>query len=137
MLMAKGMPKPAPSTAEKAEELLKSSSNEEADAEEAGGTNSVSSVQDLSSIMSHMKKAKMSSLFEQRVQLCSATAPAETAASCHHKRTGDIFSDGSPLKMARWPPFTDRCFRSPGLLQRRIGCNRLLYLFLERLRKCW
>ncbi|NXG40820.1 TYW1 synthase, partial [Psilopogon haemacephalus] len=38
-----------------AEELFESSSEEEADAEEAGGTNSVVDVEDLGSIMSHMK----------------------------------------------------------------------------------
>ncbi|KFQ11358.1 tRNA wybutosine-synthesizing protein 1, partial [Leptosomus discolor] len=41
-----------------AEELFETSSEEEADAEEAGGTNSVIDVEDLGSIMSHMKKAK-------------------------------------------------------------------------------
>ncbi|KAF1654302.1 S-adenosyl-L-methionine-dependent tRNA 4-demethylwyosine synthase, partial [Eudyptes chrysocome] len=41
-----------------AEELFETSSEEEADAEEAGGTNSVIDVEDLGDIMSHMKKAK-------------------------------------------------------------------------------
>nr|XP_021138620.1 S-adenosyl-L-methionine-dependent tRNA 4-demethylwyosine synthase [Columba livia] len=41
-----------------AEELFETSSEEEADAEEAGGTNSVIDVEDLGNIMSHMKKAK-------------------------------------------------------------------------------
>ncbi|NXE84562.1 TYW1 synthase, partial [Cochlearius cochlearius] len=41
-----------------AEELFETSSEEEADAEEAGGTNSVVDVEDLGNIMSHMKKAK-------------------------------------------------------------------------------
>ncbi|NXS67860.1 TYW1 synthase, partial [Pandion haliaetus] len=41
-----------------AEELFETSSDEEADAEEAGGTNSVVDVEDLGNIMSHMKKAK-------------------------------------------------------------------------------
>ncbi|NXW18425.1 TYW1 synthase, partial [Circaetus pectoralis] len=43
-----------------AEELFETSSDEEADGEEAGGTNSVIDVEDLGSIMSHMKKAKSS-----------------------------------------------------------------------------
>ncbi|NXT35051.1 TYW1 synthase, partial [Pelecanoides urinatrix] len=43
-----------------AEELFETSSEEEADAEEAGGTNSVIDVEDLGNIMSHMKKAKSS-----------------------------------------------------------------------------
>ncbi|KFQ03144.1 tRNA wybutosine-synthesizing protein 1, partial [Haliaeetus albicilla] len=42
-----------------AEELFETSSDEEADGEEAGGTNSVIDVEDLGSIMSHMKKAKV------------------------------------------------------------------------------
>lgn len=42
-----------------AEELFETSSEEEADAEEAGGTNSVIDVEDLGNIMSHMKKAKV------------------------------------------------------------------------------
>uniref|UniRef100_A0A8D0FKG6 tRNA 4-demethylwyosine synthase (AdoMet-dependent) n=1 Tax=Strix occidentalis caurina TaxID=311401 RepID=A0A8D0FKG6_STROC len=42
-----------------AEELFETSSEEEADAEEAGGTNSVVDVEDLGNIMSHMKKAKV------------------------------------------------------------------------------
>ncbi|KAM6403269.1 S-adenosyl-L-methionine-dependent tRNA 4-demethylwyosine synthase TYW1-like [Rhynochetos jubatus] len=41
-----------------AEELFETSSEEEADAEEAGGTNSVIDVEDLGNVMSHMKKAK-------------------------------------------------------------------------------
>ncbi|NXP14827.1 TYW1 synthase, partial [Thinocorus orbignyianus] len=41
-----------------AEELLETSSEEEADAEEAGGTNTVVDVEDLGNIMSHVKKAK-------------------------------------------------------------------------------
>ncbi|NWU55444.1 TYW1 synthase, partial [Dromas ardeola] len=42
-----------------AEELFETSSEEEADAEEAGGTNAVVDVEDLGNIMSHMKKAKV------------------------------------------------------------------------------
>ncbi|NXN12149.1 TYW1 synthase, partial [Indicator maculatus] len=42
-----------------AEELFESSSEEEADAEEAGGTNSVVDVEDLGNIVSHMKKTKV------------------------------------------------------------------------------
>ncbi|NWT05211.1 TYW1 synthase, partial [Mionectes macconnelli] len=41
-----------------AEELFETSSEEEADAEEAGGTNAVIDVEDLGNIMGHMKKAK-------------------------------------------------------------------------------
>ncbi|NXP25037.1 TYW1 synthase, partial [Scytalopus superciliaris] len=41
-----------------AEELFETSSEEEADAEEAEGTNSVIDVEDLGNIMGHMKKAK-------------------------------------------------------------------------------
>ncbi|NXN69064.1 TYW1 synthase, partial [Himantopus himantopus] len=41
-----------------AEELFETSSEEETDAEEAGGTNSVVDVEDLGNIMSYMKKAK-------------------------------------------------------------------------------
>ncbi|XP_010284792.1 PREDICTED: S-adenosyl-L-methionine-dependent tRNA 4-demethylwyosine synthase, partial [Phaethon lepturus] len=41
-----------------AEDFFETSSEEEADAEEAGGTNSVVDVEDLGNIMSHMKKAK-------------------------------------------------------------------------------
>ncbi|NXA11206.1 TYW1 synthase, partial [Sapayoa aenigma] len=41
-----------------AEELFETSSEEEADAEEAGGTNSLIDVEDLGNIMGHMKKAK-------------------------------------------------------------------------------
>ncbi|XP_042647749.1 S-adenosyl-L-methionine-dependent tRNA 4-demethylwyosine synthase TYW1 isoform X1 [Tyto alba] len=41
-----------------AEELFETSSEEEADAEETGGANSVVDVEDLGTIMSHMKKAK-------------------------------------------------------------------------------
>ncbi|KFW01843.1 tRNA wybutosine-synthesizing protein 1, partial [Eurypyga helias] len=41
-----------------AEELFETSSEEEADAEEAGGTSSVIDVEDLGNVMSHMKKAK-------------------------------------------------------------------------------
>lgn len=48
-----------------AEELFETSSDEEADGKEAGGTNSVIDVEDLGSIMSHMKKAKV--LLLQRV----------------------------------------------------------------------
>jgi len=39
--------------------LFETSSEEEADAEEAGSTNSVVDVEDLGNIMSHMKKAKV------------------------------------------------------------------------------
>ncbi|NXY44710.1 TYW1 synthase, partial [Ceuthmochares aereus] len=42
-----------------AEELFETSSEEEADAEEAGGTNSVVDVEDLGNVMNHMKKAKV------------------------------------------------------------------------------
>ncbi|NXG70006.1 TYW1 synthase, partial [Baryphthengus martii] len=42
-----------------AEELFETSSDEEAGAEEAGGTNSVVDVEDLGNIMSHTKKAKL------------------------------------------------------------------------------
>ncbi|NXF30750.1 TYW1 synthase, partial [Nyctibius bracteatus] len=48
-----------------AEELFESSSEEEADAEEAGGTNSVIDVEDLGNIMSNMKKAKVLLLSHQ------------------------------------------------------------------------
>ncbi|NWX15184.1 TYW1 synthase, partial [Aegotheles bennettii] len=41
------------------EELFETSSEEESDAEEAGGTNSVIDVEDLGNIMSHMKKSKV------------------------------------------------------------------------------
>ncbi|KAM6315569.1 S-adenosyl-L-methionine-dependent tRNA 4-demethylwyosine synthase TYW1B isoform 1-T1 [Podargus strigoides] len=41
-----------------AEELFETSSEEEADTEEAGGTNSVIDVEDLGNVMIHMKKAK-------------------------------------------------------------------------------
>ncbi|XP_008942506.1 PREDICTED: S-adenosyl-L-methionine-dependent tRNA 4-demethylwyosine synthase-like, partial [Merops nubicus] len=47
------------------EELFETSSEEEADAEEAGGTNSVVDVEDLGAIMSHMKKSKV-----QQVENC-------------------------------------------------------------------
>uniref|UniRef100_A0A672UU44 tRNA wybutosine-synthesis domain-containing protein n=1 Tax=Strigops habroptila TaxID=2489341 RepID=A0A672UU44_STRHB len=46
------------STLSEKRELFETSSEEEADAQEAGGTNSVIDVEDLSNIMSHMKKAK-------------------------------------------------------------------------------
>ncbi|NXU77606.1 TYW1 synthase, partial [Oreotrochilus melanogaster] len=46
-----------------AEELFESSSEEEADALEAGGTSSVIDVEDLGNIMSHMKKEKVQRLF--------------------------------------------------------------------------
>ncbi|NWW51202.1 TYW1 synthase, partial [Pedionomus torquatus] len=49
-----------------AEELLETSSEEEADAEEAGDTNTVVDVEDLGNIMSHVKKAKV--LLLERVQ---------------------------------------------------------------------
>ncbi|NXG85087.1 TYW1 synthase, partial [Stercorarius parasiticus] len=42
-----------------AEEFFETSSEEEADAEEAGGTNAVIDVEDLGNVMSHMKKAKV------------------------------------------------------------------------------
>ncbi|NWS66939.1 TYW1 synthase, partial [Crotophaga sulcirostris] len=45
-----------------AEELFETSSEEEADGEEAGGTNSVIDVEDLGDIMNHMKKAKRNSI---------------------------------------------------------------------------
>lgn len=45
--------------------MFETSSDEEADGKEAGGTNSVIDVEDLGSIMSHMKKAKV--LLLQRV----------------------------------------------------------------------
>lgn len=40
-------------------ELVETTSEEEADAEEVGGTNSVIDVEDLGNVMSHMKKAKV------------------------------------------------------------------------------
>uniref|UniRef100_A0A8B9ZJM9 tRNA 4-demethylwyosine synthase (AdoMet-dependent) n=1 Tax=Anas platyrhynchos TaxID=8839 RepID=A0A8B9ZJM9_ANAPL len=40
-------------------ELVETTSEEEADAEEVGGTNSVIDVEDLGNVMSHMKKAKL------------------------------------------------------------------------------
>uniref|UniRef100_A0A8C9FRB2 tRNA wybutosine-synthesis domain-containing protein n=1 Tax=Pavo cristatus TaxID=9049 RepID=A0A8C9FRB2_PAVCR len=54
----------------RAEELFETTSEEEADAEEAGGTDSVVDVEDLGKIMSHMKKAKV--LLLQQLQNCSA-----------------------------------------------------------------
>lgn len=39
--------------------MFETSSEEEADAEEAGGTNAVVDVEDLGNIMSYMKKAKV------------------------------------------------------------------------------
>lgn len=45
--------------------MFESRSEEEADAEEAGGTNPVVDVEDLGNIMRHMKKAKV--LLLQRV----------------------------------------------------------------------
>jgi len=50
------------------EELFETTSEEEADAEEAGGTDSVVDVEDLGKIMSHMKKAKV--LLLQQLQSC-------------------------------------------------------------------
>lgn len=40
-------------------ELVETTSEEEADAEEVGSTNSVIDVEDLGNVMSHMKKAKV------------------------------------------------------------------------------
>ncbi|XP_064022200.1 S-adenosyl-L-methionine-dependent tRNA 4-demethylwyosine synthase TYW1-like isoform X7 [Pogoniulus pusillus] len=48
-------PGPSESDNAEAEELFESSSEEEADAEESGGTNSIVDVEDLGNIMSHMK----------------------------------------------------------------------------------
>ncbi|XP_049659744.1 S-adenosyl-L-methionine-dependent tRNA 4-demethylwyosine synthase TYW1-like [Accipiter gentilis] len=61
-----------------AEELFETSSDEEADGKEAGGTNSVIDVEDLGSIMSHMKKAKRERELEE----------GDTGTSLTHKNAG-------------------------------------------------
>ncbi|NXV91714.1 TYW1 synthase, partial [Calonectris borealis] len=69
-----------------AEELFETSSEEEADAEEAGGTNSVIDVEDLGNIMSHMKKAK--------------TGFATVAAAGGQQR--DVFMANISQQLSKW-----------------------------------
>ncbi|NXT26406.1 TYW1 synthase, partial [Syrrhaptes paradoxus] len=114
-----------------AEELFETSSEEEPDAEEAAGTNSVIDVEDLGNIVNHMKKAKKSSI--ERVMLKNFVYPL----ICFGYQLLEVKIDGliyflfsgykligshSGVKLCRW---------TKSMLRGRGGCYKHTFYGIE------
>ncbi|NWQ85422.1 TYW1 synthase, partial [Burhinus bistriatus] len=100
-----------------AEELFETSSEEEADAEEAGGTNAVVDVEDLGNIMSYMKKAKVL-LFQQ---LCVSITGIDVLI--YFLFSGyKLIGSHSGVKLCRW---------TKSMLRGRGGCYKHTFYGIE------
>ncbi|NWZ20965.1 TYW1 synthase, partial [Asarcornis scutulata] len=96
-------------------ELVETTSEEEADAEEAGGTNSVIDVEDLGNVMSHMKKAKVP-LLQQLFQ-------AEIDHLIYLLSSGyKLIGSHSGVKLCRW---------TKSMLRGRGGCYKHTFYGIE------
>ncbi|NXD88031.1 TYW1 synthase, partial [Halcyon senegalensis] len=112
-----------------AEELFETSSEEEADAEEAGGTNSVVDVEDLGNIMSHMKKAKQSLAWTAVLEGGGMQHPFQHS-SRNPVRTQILAAQGgyrligshSGVKLCRW---------TKSMLRGRGGCYKHTFYGIE------
>ncbi|NXW82645.1 TYW1 synthase, partial [Alopecoenas beccarii] len=106
-----------------AEELFETSSEEEADVEEAGGSNSVVDVEDLGNIVSHMKKAKteLSIRFATAVFLhgesCNIPSHVLTPAFSYK-----LIGSHSGVKLCRW---------TKSMLRGRGGCYKHTFYGIE------
>ncbi|NXT76862.1 TYW1 synthase, partial [Zapornia atra] len=116
-----------------AEELFETSSEEEAGAEEAGGTSAVMDVEDLGSIVSHVRRAK--------VQLCRAAGTSSTQGNLGRKEEGEkremitlalrealtkqgyrLIGSHSGVKLCRW---------TKAMLRGRGGCYKHTFYGIE------
>ncbi|NXE23848.1 TYW1 synthase, partial [Ardeotis kori] len=103
------------------EELFETSSEEEGDAEEAGGTNSVVDVEDLGNIMSHMKKAKVP-LF-QRGENCQVFVTVRIDGLICFLFSGyRLIGSHSGVKLCRW---------TKSMLRGRGGCYKHTFYGIE------
>ncbi|XP_013044769.3 S-adenosyl-L-methionine-dependent tRNA 4-demethylwyosine synthase TYW1B isoform X1 [Anser cygnoides] len=119
-----------------AEELVETSSEEEADAEEVGGTNSVIDVEDLGNVMSHMKKAKRERELEEGVvgtSLSGETAGRKEAGEKREMITAalrdaltkqgyKLIGSHSGVKLCRW---------TKSMLRGRGGCYKHTFYGIE------
>lgn len=117
-------------------ELVETTSEEEADAEEVGGTNSVIDVEDLGNVMSHMKKAKRErELEEGRVgtSLSGETAGRKEAGEKREMITAalrdaltkqgyKLIGSHSGVKLCRW---------TKSMLRGRGGCYKHTFYGIE------
>ncbi|NXN21979.1 TYW1 synthase, partial [Nycticryphes semicollaris] len=105
-----------------AEELFDTSSEEEADADEAGGTDSVVDVEDLGNIMSHVKKAKVSLL--ERVQNVRDLSPIiKIDGLIYFLFPGyKLIGSHSGVKLCRW---------TKSMLRGRGGCYKHTFYGIE------
>ncbi|NXS44004.1 TYW1 synthase, partial [Balaeniceps rex] len=117
-----------------AEELFETSSEEESDAEEAGGTNSVVDVEDLGKIMSHMKKAKSGLGSQEAVCLgWKGGYQGSTGICVPHLKEGEggktlpaacykLIGSHSGVKLCRW---------TKSMLRGRGGCYKHTFYGIE------
>ncbi|NXM26531.1 TYW1 synthase, partial [Oxyruncus cristatus] len=123
-----------------AEELFETSSEEEADAEEAGGTNSVIDVEDLGNIVGHMKKAKVllllwvgnggEALAQVAQRSCGCPSPASVQAGLEQPglvegvpaRGYKLIGSHSGVKLCRW---------TKSMLRGRGGCYKHTFYGIE------
>ncbi|NXL93375.1 TYW1 synthase, partial [Alectura lathami] len=119
-----------------AEELFETSSEEEAGAGEAGGTNSVIDVEDLGSVVSHMKKAKRERELEEGgvgTSSCGETAGRKEAGERREMITAalrealtkqgyKLIGSHSGVKLCRW---------TKSMLRGRGGCYKHTFYGIE------
>ncbi|KFQ38383.1 tRNA wybutosine-synthesizing protein 1, partial [Mesitornis unicolor] len=104
-----------------AEELFETSSEEEADAKEVGGTNSVIDVEDLGNIMSHMKKAKVL-LLEQKEEDEKREMITPALRDALTKQGYKLIGSHSGVKLCRW---------TKSMLRGRGGCYKHTFYGIE------
>ncbi|KAM9176832.1 S-adenosyl-L-methionine-dependent tRNA 4-demethylwyosine synthase TYW1B isoform 1-T2 [Mergus octosetaceus] len=117
-------------------ELVETTSEEEADAEEVGGTNSVIDVEDLGNVMSHMKKAKRERELEEGhvgTSLYGETAGRKEAGEKREMITAalrdaltkqgyKLIGSHSGVKLCRW---------TKSMLRGRGGCYKHTFYGIE------
>ncbi|XP_027301800.3 S-adenosyl-L-methionine-dependent tRNA 4-demethylwyosine synthase TYW1B isoform X1 [Anas platyrhynchos] len=117
-------------------ELVETTSEEEADAEEVGGTNSVIDVEDLGNVMSHMKKAKRERELEEGhvgTSLSGETAGRKEAGEKREMITAalrdaltkqgyKLIGSHSGVKLCRW---------TKSMLRGRGGCYKHTFYGIE------
>ncbi|NWR76096.1 TYW1 synthase, partial [Centropus unirufus] len=106
-----------------AEELFETSSEEEADVEEAGGANSVIDVEDLGNIMSHAKRAKVLHFVCQSLCFVHQLLQGKTDGLIYSLFPGyKLIGSHSGVKLCRW---------TKSMLRGRGGCYKHTFYGIE------
>ncbi|NXJ76204.1 TYW1 synthase, partial [Trogon melanurus] len=114
-----------------AEELFETSSEEEADAEETGSTNSVVDVEDLGNIVGHMKKAKKKGIKIRTREAQFSNTSLVTFGWSRHIFTFDSFVSFESYKLIGSHSGVKLCRWTKSMLRGRGGCYKHTFYGIE------